>query len=372
MTEDNLLAWCSLLRAPGVGVKTYLKILAAFGSPEAFFAASESSIRKHLPDIASSKIRAWQDAQESGQADLDWLAQGENRHILTLQHPLYPELLRQIDDPPPVLFLYGEPGLLSAAQIAIVGSRNATMPALQTTHAFAGELARRGWVITSGMALGIDGEAHRGALDANGLTIAIVGTGLDRVYPAQHRELAHRIVAQGVMVSEFPIGTGVRPGHFPRRNRIISGLAAGILVVEASLQSGSLITARMALDQGREVFAIPGSIHHPLAKGCHRLIKQGAKLTESVADIIEELPPLQSVNHPAETADTCANEAASAQTDVDPAHQPLLNAMGYEPCTLDDLVARTQLTGAEISAILLMLELDGHVAVLPGQRFQRI
>lgn len=371
MTDKNLLAWCSLLRAPGVGIRTYLKLLAAFGSPEVFFAASETEIRKHLPDVPLAKIRTWLEAADSGQTDLDWLAQSENRHILTLEHPLYPELLREIDDPPPVLFAYGEAALLSAAQIAIVGSRNATMPALRTTHAFAGELAQRGWTITSGMALGIDGEAHRGALDAGGLTVAVVGTGLDRVYPAQHRELAHRIVGQGVVVSEFPIGTGVRPGHFPRRNRIISGLAAGILVVEASMQSGSLITARMALDQGREVFAIPGSIHHPLAKGCHQLIKQGAKLTESVLDIVEELPPLQAVR-PLPESDANAETADTAQSAIDPQQQVLLDAMGYEPCTLDDLVERTQLTGAEISAILLMLELDGHVAVLPGQRYQRI
>lgn len=369
--DDTLLAWCSLLRAPGVGIKSYLKLLAAFGSPEVFFATPESERHKRLPDVGVAKLRAWQEAFGSGEADLAWLAQGGDRHILTLRHPLYPELLRQIDDPPPVLFVHGEPGLLSAAQVAIVGSRNATMPALQTTHAFAGELVKRGWTITSGMALGIDGEAHRGALQAGGLTVAVVGTGLDRVYPAQHRDLAHQIAARGAIVSEFPIGTGVRPSHFPRRNRIISGLAAGILVVEASLQSGSLITARMALEQGREVFAIPGSIHHPLAKGCHQLIKQGAKLTESVADIIEELPPLQSVG----AEPVVCGDAPCAETvplPDDPRHQCILDAMAYEPCSLDDLVARTQLTGAEISAILLMLELDGHVAVLPGQRFQRV
>lgn len=371
MTDETLLAWCSLLRAPGVGVKTYLKLLAAFGSPEVFFAASESDIRRCLPDVSVSKVRSWQEASGSAEADLLWLAQGGNRHILTLEHPLYPELLRQIDDPPPVLFVHGEPALLSAAQVAVVGSRNATVPALQTTHAFAGDLAKHGWTITSGMALGIDGEAHRGAIHTGGLTIAVVGTGLDRVYPAQHRDLAYQIVKQGAIVSEFPIGTGVRPEHFPRRNRIISGLSAGILVVEASLKSGSLITARLALEQGREVFAIPGSIHHPLAKGCHLLIKQGAKLTESVADILEELPPLQAANAeiPRHAEDSAENAPPSH---LDPTQQQLLDAMGYAPCSLDDLVERTQLTGAEISAILLMLELDGHVAVLPGQRFQRI
>ena len=378
-----MLAWCSLLRAPGVGIKTYLKLLAVCESPEVFFALSERDLQKRLPDVAVGKIRAWREAEGSGAADMAWYAPDEGRHILTLQDDFYPQNLRAIDDPPPVLFIQGEPALLSAAQIAMVGSRNATVPALQTTHGFARELAGRGWVITSGMALGIDGEAHRGALDAGGLTIAVVGTGLDRVYPAQHRDLAHRIVRQGAIVSEFPLGTGVRGDHFPRRNRIISGLAAGVLVVEASLQSGSLITARLALEQGREVFAIPGSIHHPLAKGCHLLIKQGAKLTENVDDIVEELPPLQAIDMTESVARHVESheesEVASVTADtvaedhVDDAHtQTVLTAMGFAPCSLDDLVARTELTGAEISAILLMLELDGRIAVLPGQRFQRL
>ena len=371
MTDKRLLAWCSLLRAPGVGTKTYLKLLAVCESPEVFFALSESELKKRLPDVAADKLRAWRDAENSGEEDLVWHNPAENRHILTLEDDFYPERLRDIADPPPVLFVHGEPALLSAAQIAVVGSRNATAPALHTTNAFARELARRGWLITSGMALGIDGEAHRGALDAGVLTIAVVGTGLDRVYPAQHRDLAHRIVQQGVMVSEFPLGTGVRAAHFPRRNRLISGLAAGVLVVEASMQSGSLITARMALEQGREVFAIPGSIHHPLAKGCHHLIKQGAKLTESVDDMIEELPPLQTVDAVIRTNEAAKKPAADNAED-DAATQTVLHAMGFDPCSLDDLVARTELTGAEISAILLILELDERVAVLPGQRFQRL
>lgn len=367
-----MLAWCSLWRAPGIGTQTYLKLLDIFGSPEVFFASSEQEIRKHLPDITPERLRAWREAQDSGAADIAWLRQGGDRHILTLHDALYPELLRQIDDPPPLLFVHGEPGVLSAAQIAIVGSRNATMPALQTTRAFAGELAARGWVIVSGMALGVDGAAHEGALDAGGLTIAVVGTGLDRVYPARHKALAHRIVTQGAMISEFPVGTGVRAHHFPRRNRIISGLVSGVLVVEASLQSGSLITARQALEQGREVFAMPGSIHHPLAKGCHQLIKQGAKLTESVHDILEELPELQSVMKTQVDEAALKSAQSGAAHELDAPSRQILDAMGFAPCSLDDLVERTDLTGAEISAILLMMELDGLVAVLPGQRFQRI
>lgn len=372
MTDKALLAWCSLWRAPGLGIKGYLKLLEIFESPEVFFALSDAEVRQRLPDVAADKWRGWREAEGSGEADMAWLAQGEERHILTFHDPLYPELLRQIADPPPLLFVHGQIGALSAAQIAIVGSRNATVPALQTARAFAGELAKHGWVVTSGMALGADGAAHEGALDAGGLTVAVVGTGLDRVYPARHKALAHRIVAQGAMVSEFPIGTGVRGNHFPRRNRIISGLATGVLVVEASTQSGSLITARMALDQGREVFAIPGSIHHPLAKGCHQLIKQGAKLTESIADMLEELPAVQGVAAVQDAENTAETAQTAAAAEVDTPTQAVLDALGFAPASLDDLVARTDLTGAEISAILLMLELDGQVAVLPGQRFQRI
>ena len=224
--------------------------------------------------------------------------------------------------------------------------------------------------VTSGLALGIDGAAHEGAL-SGGNTIAVVGTGLDRVYPARHRDLAHRVAAHGAIVSEYPIGTGVRAGNFPRRNRIISGLSLGVLVVEASAQSGSLITARLAAEQGREVFAIPGSIHNPLVKGCHRLIREGAKLIETAQDVLEELYPLARANLELQQKQPeNAPEATVAAADT--SEERLLQAMGYDPCRVDDLVPRLELTSAEISAMLIILELDGRVAALPGGMFQRV
>ena len=238
----NLRAWCALLRAPGVGSKTYQTLLEAFGSPEAFFHAPTAEIRKRLPQYRAEQISVWQAAEHdaAANADMDWLAAGNGlRHIIPYDDPAYPPLLREIPDPPPLLFVQGNPALLTTAQIAIVGSRNASEPALRTCHAFAEAFAQAGLTVTSGLALGIDGAAHEGAL-SGGNTIAVVGTGLDRVYPARHRDLAHRVAAHGAIVSEYPIGTGVRAGNFPRRNRIISGLSLGVLVVEASAQSGSL------------------------------------------------------------------------------------------------------------------------------------
>ena len=290
MTFD-LRAWCALLRAPGVGNKTYHALLEAFGSPEAFFHAPAAEVRKRLPNLAADKISQWQAMADSTavDADLEWLAQGDRRHIIPLHDPAYPPLLRQIADVPPLLYVHGDARLLTSTQIAIVGSRNATEPARRTCQQFAHAFAQAGITVTSGLALGIDGAAHEGALQGGGNTIAVVGTGLDRVYPARHRDLAHRIAAHGAIVSEYPIGTGVRAGNFPRRNRIISGLSLGVLVVEASAQSGSLITARLAAEQGREVFAIPGSIHNPLSHGCHHLIRDGATLIETVDDILQAL-----------------------------------------------------------------------------------
>jgi len=365
----DLRAWCALLRAPGVGSKTYHALLEAFGSPEAFFHANKAELRKRLPQANIDKLTAWQAMLNDSavNADLDWLAQGGGRHIIPLHDPAYPPLLREITDAPPVLFVHGDASLLASAQIAIVGSRNATEPARRTCHAFAQTFAQAGITVTSGLALGIDGAAHEGALQGGGKTIAVVGTGLDRVYPARHHDLAHRISAQGAIVSAYPIGTGVRPGNFPQRNRIISGLSLGVLVVEASAQSGSLITAHLASEQGREVFAIPGSIHNPLAKGCHRLIKEGAKLIETAQEVLEELYPLARAN--------LEMQLQNAPLATDPPEnraEPLLEAMGYDPCRVDDLVARLNLTPAEISAMLIMYELDGRVAALPGGMFQRL
>ena len=288
---------------------------------------------------------------------LAWLIQ-PGRFLLTLADADYPPLLREISDPPPLLYGVGRRALLGNACLGVVGSRQATPQGEQNAEAFAEVLAQAGFTVVSGMALGIDGAAHRGALRGMGSTIAVVGTGLNLVYPARHKVLAHRIAEEGLMLSSFALDTPSAAGHFPSRNRIISGLSRGVLVVEAALSSGSLITARQALEQGREVFAVPGSIHSPHSKGCHALIKQGAKLVESAADILEELawpvmPPL-----------SLAEEA----TDAD----PVLQALGFDPLDLETLASRVGLTVEVLSVKLLALELEGAVARLPGGRYQRL
>jgi DNA processing protein len=254
--------------------------------------------------------------------------------------------------------------LLNAPSVAIVGSRNPTAQGRDNARAFARHLSRAGWTVVSGLALGIDGAAHEGALEGGGRTVAVVGTGIDRVYPARHRELAHRIAEQGLIISEYPLGTEPLPSNFPPRNRIIAGLSRATLVVEAAVQSGSLITARLAAEAGREVFALPGSIHSPQARGCHALIKQGAKLVETAADILDELAPTA-------TGGAATSKPGVAQGSATTTDDALLAALGFDPVTLDALVARTGWPAAELGAKLLELELDGHVARLPGQLFQR-
>lgn len=296
-----------------------------------------------------------------------WL-EAPGNHLVALDDPRYPDLLRQIPDPPPVLYVHGDPELLGNLQLAIVGSRNPSRGGLENARAFASHLAGAGLTITSGLALGIDAEAHRGALAAGGTTIAVTGTGLDRVYPARHHDLAHAIAEHGALVSEFPPGTPPRPAHFPQRNRIISGLALGTLVVEAARRSGSLVTARHALEQGREVFAIPGSIHNPLARGCHALIRQGAKLVETAEDILEELGALAGAAVPEHATRTSPEPPAS----LDPEYQRLLDALGHDPVSIDDLVRRSGLTAESVSSMLLILELQGYVAPEAGGRYARI
>ncbi len=303
-------------------------------------------------------------------ADLEWLAQ-PGHHLITRADPRYPERLKPIADAPIALYVAGDPGLLDQPQIAIVGSRNPTPGGERNAFEFARHLAGCGLVITSGLALGIDGAAHRGALAAEAPTIAVTATGLDLVYPARHRSLAHQIAEHGALISEFPIGTRVRAGLFPRRNRIISGLALGVLVVEAALGSGSLITARLAGEQGREVFAIPGSIHNPLARGCHQLIREGARLVESAHDLFEELAPqLQACLKPSAAAPQ-APATEPAPTSADDEYGHLLEAMGHDPVSADELVARTGLAPEAVSSMLLLLELEGRVSPVPGGRFVR-
>jgi DNA processing protein len=295
--------------------------------------------------------------------DLEWLEQ-QNNGVLTFNDTNYPLQLKEIADPPPILFVRGNPDLLSLPQIAIVGSRNPSALGKETAFSFARTLSLYGFVITSGLALGIDGASHRGALYAKGYTVAVAGTGLDRVYPARHKELATEIVNTGVMISEFPPGTTAKANHFPRRNRIISGLCRGLLVVEAAKQSGSLITARMALEQNREVFAIPGSIHNPLARGCNALIREGAKLVETTQDILEELNQYYQQDEKLLPLTT--------QSTLDLEQQTLLNRVMFSPTSIDHLVENTGESVEAISSMLLILELQGYLEATAGGCYVRI
>lgn len=356
--------WISLSFVQGVGAQTFCQLLQAFGSPSNIYSASG----KQLKEVVSDKIAAEiiKGVDEGALIDsLAWLSQANN-HLVTLADPDYPKALLEITDPPPLLYAKGNLALLNQSSIAIVGSRNASVQGEKNAESFAQGLCSYGLCVVSGLALGIDGAAHRGALKANGSTIAVVGTGLDIVYPAKHRDLAHQIVERGLIVSEFALGTPSKPQNFPKRNRIISGLSLGCLVVEANLQSGSQITARLAAEQGREVFAIPGSIHSPMSKGCHQLIKQGAKLVDSLQDIVEELD-LKKNN--LGTADTIYDEEISNKTDTP---NPILDLMGYEPITLENLVQLSRLTVSEVSSMLMLLELQGSVASLTGGQFQKL
>ena len=295
--------------------------------------------------------------------DLSWLAQ-ENNLAITINDPNYPSQLKEIADPPPILFVRGNPELLPLPQIAIVGSRNPSSLGEETAFNFAKTLCRHGFVITSGLALGIDAASHRGALNANGYTVAVAGTGLDRIYPARHKALATEIVNNGVMISEFPPGTAAKANHFPRRNRIISGLCQGLLVVEAAKQSGSLITARMALEQNREVFAIPGSIHNPLARGCNALIREGAKLVETTQDILEEL------NKYYQEDNKLLPYTMESMLDLE--QQTLLNRVMFSPTSIDNLVENTGESVEAISSMLLILELQGYLEATAGGCYMRV
>lgn len=357
--------WLALMRAPALRPSTFLQLRAAGldlaaqvgvgGLPPAAVVGAALSAYLRSPDWAGVE------------RDLEWLAR-PGHHLVTLDDAAYPPLLRQIPDPPLGLFVRGDPAALALAQLAVVGSRSPTEGGRHTAQAFAAELAATGLAITSGLAQGIDAAAHEGALAAAGVTLAVAGTGPDRVYPARHAALAERVVeGGGALVTELPVGTAPVPANFPRRNRIVSGLSVGTLVVEASLKSGSLITARLAAEQGREVFAIPGSIHNPLARGCHRLIRQGAKLAESVGDVLEELgpllglPPARAPSEPGRDADAPPGAA-----------RRLLAAMGFDPVTPDELAARSGLSAGEVAGTLLLLELGGWVSCSAGGRYCRL
>jgi DNA processing protein len=358
--KESLRYWLALLHAPGVGAVRFGELLQRSGGILPLFHGSPP------PDIPERLRRYLREPDWSTvERDLAWQEQ-DGCHILTLLDPAYPPLLRELSDAPPLLFLRGDPRQLMNPQLAVVGSRNPSVIGKETAHDFSRTLAAAGLVITSGLATGVDAAAHRGALAGGGQSVAVFGTGLDRVYPASHRELAHTIVERdGLLVSEYPPGTAPLPGNFPRRNRIISGLSLGTLVVEAALRSGSLITAGLAADQGREVFAIPGSIHNPLARGCHQLIRQGAKLVETAQDVLVELAPQLQAAIAVTDMDTPGTEEGGIE-ELDEEYQRLLACLDAAPSSVDQLVMRSGLTADAVSSMLLLLELQGHVISTAG------
>jgi DNA processing protein len=361
--------WLRLTLINGLANAGIRKLLTAFGLPEQIFAASRSDLARVVGEKQADLVRgSSSEAALAAAVDaaLGWLGKPGN-HLMTLADADYPADLLNVSDPPPVLYMKGRRELLGATGFAIVGSRNATAQGLANADNFARVLSEAGYTIVSGQALGIDTAAHRGGLMGAGSTIAVIGTGADIVYPARNRDLAHEIADKGLLVSEFALGTPALSPNFPRRNRIISGLSKGVLVVEAALRSGSLITARLAGEQGRDVFAIPGSIHSPLSKGCHSLIKQGAKLVDDAKDIIDELgTPLAAPAAAREAGEDAESEAASGT------HADLLEQLGYHPVTVDQLALRSGLTMDALSAMLLQLEVDGRISQLPGGKVQRI
>jgi len=375
-TENSLRNWLALTHIPNLGPIRIHALLDAFKTPSA---------------ILNAGLSGWKDAGLSEQliqnlsspdwdkvdADLKWL-EHDNASILTIDDTHYPPLLKNIPDAPPLLYVLGQAEILKLPQLAIVGSRNPTHAGKDIAHDFAAYLTSMGITITSGMALGIDTAAHQGALDSmkseqegTGFTVAVTGTGLDRVYPAKNRDMAHTIAESSVIVSEYAPGTPPMPGNFPRRNRIISGLSMGVLVVEAALQSGSLITAKLALEQGREVFAVPGSIHHPLAKGCHALIRQGAKLVEKAEHVLEELGGFAEMD----VGESRVNESNSEKSqnsesnflnNIDDEYKQVLKCVDFEPTSVDKVVERSGLTADAVCSMLLVLELQGYVTALSG------
>lgn len=367
MTDPNEVgAWLRLTAGDGLGRAKARRLLAAFGSAQAVMQAGEAAIAQVAGAAAAAMLAAEpDDFHTTLLADtLAWLALGEGRCLITLADAAYPAALLQTADPPLMLYAHGRLDLLQRDGVAIVGSRNPTAQGLDNARNFGAALSAAGWTVVSGLALGIDGAAHEGALTGPGSTVAVVGTGLDRIYPSRHAALTRRIAQEGLLLSEFALGSPPIADHFPLRNRIIAGLARGTLVVEAALRSGSLITARLALEAGRDVFAIPGSIHAVQSRGCHALLKQGAKLVEQVEDVLEELGAPSSASAPSELP-------MSETDDEPPAEDPVLTALGHDPATLDALIARCGWPAPLLNARLLELELDGDVVRLPGGLFQR-
>jgi DNA processing protein len=381
MERNELAWWLRLVLTPGIGNASARKLLAAFGLPAQVFTQSIGNLREVLSTAQAQALQTEPAGfAEALETTWNWLqADLQRRRVWVLGDEAYPQTLLNTEDPPLMLYALGHeaalvPGALDGLPcVAIVGSRNPTPQGASNAREFGQALAQAGLTVVSGLALGVDGAAHQGALEGAGsaqiATIAVVGTGLDRVYPKQNATLARHIASHGLLLSEYPLGTPPLAANFPQRNRIISGLSVGTLVVEAAMQSGSLITARMALEQGKEVFAIPGSIHSTQSRGCHALIKQGAKLVESAQDVMEELGAYR-----ANLNRTCVpleRDLLDAETHLPPAQRALVNALGFEPCSLDALQARTGMETANLQAELMSLELQGWLLRLPGGNFQR-
>ncbi|MDN5924493.1 MAG: DNA-processing protein DprA [Xanthomonadales bacterium] len=372
--STELPAWLCLLRAPGLGQARMRGLLDAHQSASAAVAAI---LGGHASPNVSSAARAWLRHPDAKciDADLAWLDE-PGHHLLRCTEADFPPQLDNIDAAPAALFIAGDASLLLRPQVAIVGARGASAQGLADAREFARQFAHAGLVVTSGMADGIDGAAHQSTLEAGGLSIGVLGTGVDRVYPRKHRDLAQALAEHGALVSELPLGTGARASHFPQRNRLIAGLSLATVVIEAGLRSGSLITARQAAEQGREVFVLPGSVHSPLKSGCHRLIRDGARLVEDAHEVLEALGPAAQALGIALAARLDAADdhpgPIPAATVPDGPQQQLLAALGHDPSTLDELALRTGLSASSLSAMLLLLELDGRVASQPGNHFQRL
>lgn len=364
-TEPGLESWLRLTLTPGIGPAAIRGLLKQFGLPENIVSRPGRELAQFVSGAALEAL-ASDTVREAAHRAMGW-AQASDHHVLTLADPEYPAALLEVADPPPLLYLVGRIELLRREALAIVGSRNATAQGEQNAESFARALSESGLTIVSGLAAGIDAAAHRGGLAAPGSTVAVLGTGVNVVYPRRNEELARRIAAQGLLLSEFPLGTGPIASNFPRRNRIISGLSRGCLVIEAAAASGSLITARAAAEQGREVFAIPGSIHSPLSKGCHALIKSGAKLVESAEDVLAEFSGFRRSGF----ASTTAVKAAAPTGDGRPG-AGLLAHMGHDPVDIEALCQRAGMSAEQVSSELLRLELDGLIASLPGGLYQRL
>ncbi|MFC6308212.1 DNA-protecting protein DprA [Paraburkholderia dipogonis] len=412
-TDIELAAWLRLALAPGLKPGALRLLLGAFGLPEAIFGHAPEALAEIAGAAAANAALAPTGPDFDAQLDavIAWREQPGNQ-VVTLDDPAYPPALLTMPDPPPLLYIKGRLNLLHTRAVALVGSRSATPQGVEDAERFARELSVAGVTVVSGLALGIDGAAHRGGLQGIGGTVAVIGTGADLVYPAAHHALARQIAVQGAILSEWPLGTPARAAHFPQRNRLIAGLVSGVVIVEAAMRSGSLITARLANEMGRDIFALPGSIHAPLSRGCHRIIKQGAKLVETPDEVLEELGFARQAapraasgsahaifsNHayprntpagsgaapdrahlaalqpaeasPAESAGTPL-AATPPSPPANPEAQRLLAALGHSPTTLEILATRTEMEDADLQTALLQLELAGQVTMLPGGRFMR-